>query len=283
MKRIRKATVLAVLAACLLLSAACGNSKNSNKNPADMSSNPANVTESSSSTDYVVVNQDDSEPMPEAPGSYEGPEDTPSDESGITYEGFDFASIPEYSGQAVIEINHDEPFFTNEEKVFNGTFIRLSELDALGRCGVAYGCLGQETEPKDDREDISKVKPSGWNQQKLSSGEWLYNRSHLLMFALTGLNDDERNLITGTSNFNQSKSEGMQAWETTAKYVVDNYNGHVLYRVTPVYDGNNLVAKGVLMEAYCIEYPEECTFNRFVYNVQPGVVINYATGEATEQ
>lgn len=195
---------------------------------------------------------------------------------------FDTTQIPDFQGEKTIIVNNDEPFFLENEKQFHGTFIELSNLDGLGRCGVANACVGQETKPSDDREDISSVYPSGWKQLKLSDGTWLYNRSHLLMFALTGLNDDERNLITGTREFNASTKSGMLAWETMVKYVVDNYNAHVLYRVTPVYNGNDLVAKGVLMEAYCIEYPEECTFCRFIYNVQDGVTIDYSTGQATE-
>lgn len=201
-----------------------------------------------------------------------------------SYASFDWNSIPEYSGQAVIPIHGDEPMFTEEEKsVYQGTFLKLSELDSLGRCGAAYACVGQETEPSEDRGDISSVKPSGWNQLQLSDGSYLYNRSHLIMYALSGLNDDPRNLITGTRQFNADTSgKGMLSYETTVKWVVDNRNGHVLYRVTPVYDGDNLVAKGVLMEAYCIEYPEDCEFCVFVYNVQDGISINYATGEAAE-
>lgn len=222
------------------------------------------------------------ETMPEAFGNDEDEviETTPSsNESSVRYEDFDWSSIPDYSGQDVIEINGDVPMFTEEEKQYGETYIHLSELDDLGRCQVAMGLVGQETEPTEERGDISKVHPSGWKQMQMSNGTYLYNRSHLLMFALTGLNDDERNLITGTEYFNQKL---MLGYESMALWVVDNQNAHVVYRVTPVYDGNNLVAKGVLMEAYCIEYPEDCEYCVFVYNVEPGVTINYATGEAWE-
>ena len=191
-------------------------------------------------------------------------------------------AIPDYSGQAVIEVNGDDPFFTDEERIYSGTYISLSELDGLGRCGVAKACVGSETRTYEDRGDISHIYPSGWKQHKLSDGSYLYNRSHLLMYALTGLNDDERNLITGTRQFNASTDKGMLAYENQVLWVVDNFNAHVLYRVTPYYDGNNLVAKGVLMEAYCYEYPEECSFCVFVYNVQDGVEIDYSTGESYE-
>ena len=210
---------------------------------------------------------DDEDPTTEAPAV----------DDGVRYEDFDWSSIPDYEGLDVIIINDDEPMFASEEKVYNGTFITLLELDYLGRCQVAFGCVGQETEPSDGRENISDVHPSGWKQRKLPDGTYLYNRSHLLMFALTGLNADERNLITGTEYFNQRL---MLAYESMVLWTVDNMNAHVLYRVTPVFEGENLVAKGVLMEAYCIEYPEDCTFCVFVYNIEPGVGIDYATGKS---
>lgn len=207
-------------------------------------------------------------------------------EKHIMPAGFDPDKIPDFNGEYVLTINGDEPFFTEEEKNYNvaknGTFIRLSELDSLGRCGMAYACVGKETEPTEDRGDISSVYPSGWKQKKLSDGSYLYNRSHLLMFALTGLNADTRNLITGTRQFNADNAKGMYGWEITVKYAVDNYNAHVLYRVTPVFKDNELVARGVLMEAYCIEYPEECSYCRFIYNVQDHIKINYQTGESQE-
>jgi len=191
-------------------------------------------------------------------------------------------TIPDYHGNRVEIINNDVPYFTDEEKIFNGTFINLSELDALGRCGVANSCVGLETRTTEKRGSISSIYPSGWKQLQLSNGEYLYNRSHLLMYALTGINSDRRNLITGTQQFNASTKFGMLAYETQILWIVDNFNAHVLYRVTPYFEGNDLVAKGVLMEAYCIEYPEECEFCVFIYNVQDGVDINYATGEAHE-
>lgn len=196
----------------------------------------------------------------------------------ITSDEFDITSIPDYSGTDVITINDDIPFFDESEKEYNGTYIILSELDSLGRCGTAMATVGQETEPTEERGDISDVYPTGWVQTKYDN--YLYNRSHLLMFALTGLNDEERNLITGTEYFNQTL---MLGYESMITQVIDNYNAHVVYRVTPVFDGNDLVAKGVLMEAYCIEYPEECEFCVFVYNVADpswGVSIDYATGES---
>ena len=220
------------------------------------------------------------ETMPEAVEAYDGENIVveSADISGL-YDNFDWTAIPDYAGEDMIIINGDVPLFDTAELAYNGTNISLSEHDSLGRCQVAMACVGQETEPTEKREDISHVYPSGWRQVQLSDGTYLYNRSHLLMFALTGLNDDDRNLITGSQHFNQ---ESMLGLEETVKWVVDNRNAHVLYRVTPVYHGDDMVAYGVLMEAYCFEYPEDCTFCRFVYNVQPDVTIEYSTGVSTE-
>lgn len=183
--------------------------------------------------------------------------------------------IPEYSGTMVIPINHDEPFFTAEEKKTVREFETYSELDNLKRCGVAYACINKKTMPTKNREDIGNVKPSGWVQAKYH-GEWAYNRCHLIAFMLAGENDNRQNLITGTRAFNV---DGMLPYESMVSEVVNKRNADVLYRVTPVYDGDNLVAKGVLMEAYCMEYPAECTFCVFVYNVSDDFTIDYRTGE----
>lgn len=285
MKRVRVVTSLILTALLLFLLAGCA------KTPVDVTDNEPTTAVTQVESIPVVDTMPENEPeeeigetMPEAPEPYSPEENTEeggNDESShsLKYEDFDWSSIPDYAGQDVVVINDDEPLFEENEKVYQGTYIELSELDSLGRCGVAKACVGQETEPTEKRGDISKVYPSGWKQKQLSNGGWLYNRSHLLMYALTGLNAEPRNLITGTEHFNQ---KSMLGYETMVTYVIDNFNAHVLYRVTPVFDGDNLVAKGVLMEAYCIEYPKECTYCVFVYNVQPGVTINYATGVSTE-
>jgi DNA-entry nuclease len=200
----------------------------------------------------------------------------------------DISSIPEYSGSAYAAVNGNVPFF--EESDYTTTaYENYSELDSLGRCGVVMACLGKETMPKEgeERESISHVTPSGWegNNKRydgdIVSGGWIYNRCHLIGWQLSAENDNERNLITGTRYFNAGNDEerGMLAFENmVADYIKDTGN-HVLYRVTPVYTGNNLVANGILMEAYSVEDEGDgICFNVYFYNVQPGVEIDYATG-----
>ena len=191
------------------------------------------------------------------------------------------ASIPEYSGEAYVYINNNVPFFT-EEELTTKVFETYEDLDYLGRCGVAYANICAETLPTEERGDISDVYPSGWVQEKyegIVDQNWLYNRCHLIAHSLAGEDANERNLITGTRYMN---IEGMwQLEETVLYYVKDNPDNHVLYRVTPMFDGNNLVASGVLMEAYSVEDDGSgVCFNVYCYNVQPGIVIDYATGKS---
>lgn len=185
---------------------------------------------------------------------------------------------------AYLIVNNGIPFFTEDEKV-KKSFEKYSEFDALGRCGVTYACVGKDLMPKDDRESISSVYPSGWkyngksnnNQYDFVDGKYLYNRCHLIGFQLTGENANEKNLITGTRYLNIN---GMLTFENMIADAVREDNLHVLYRVTPIYDGDNLVAEGVLMEGYSVEdNGETIQFCMFAFNVQPGVEINYATGE----
>lgn len=191
-------------------------------------------------------------------------------------------SIPEYRGTPYIEVNNDIPFFTAEDKRKTDAFENYSDLDELGRCSVAYANICEELMPTEEREEsLGAVTPSGWHQNQYD-GEWLYNRCHLIGYQLAGENDNEKNLITGTRYFNVN---GMLPFENTvADYIDDNPRNHVLYRVTPVYkDENDLVACGVLMEAWSVEdNGYGCQFCVFVYNVQQGIVIDYATGENCE-
>lgn len=185
---------------------------------------------------------------------------------------------------AYLIVNNGIPFFTEEEKV-KKSFESYSQLDALGRCGVTYACVGKDLMPEDDRESISSVYPSGWkyngksnnNQYDFVDGKYLYNRCHLIGFQLTGENANEKNLITGTRYLNIN---GMLTFENMIADAVREDDLHVLYRVTPIYDGDNLIAEGVLMEGYSVEdNGETIQFCMFAFNVQPGVEINYATGE----
>lgn len=190
--------------------------------------------------------------------------------------------IPEYAGTPFVEINHNIPEF-EEADLSLGVFERYSALDFYGRCGTAYAMLGQELMPEEERESISEVLPSGWNNvkyQRVNQG-YLYNRCHLIGFQLAGENANEKNLITGTRYLNV---DGMLPLENkVAAYIMETGN-HVLYRVTPIYEGRNLVASGVQMEARSMEdNGEGICFNVYCHNVQPGIEIDYATGESREK
>lgn len=187
--------------------------------------------------------------------------------------------IPEYSGDAWIYINDGVPTFT-EEDYTTESYEFYSELDALGRCGYAMACIGVDIMPTEERGSIGSVKPSGWHTVKydIVDGKYLYNRCHLIGFQLTGENANKKNLITGTRYLN---IEGMLDFENLIADKVKENNVHVLYRVTPIYEGTNLVASGVHMEAYSVEDNGELvSFNVYAYNVQPGITINYATGSS---
>ena len=190
--------------------------------------------------------------------------------------------IPEYSGQAYAEINGNIPFFYEEDKTTR-SFESYSELDSLGRCGVAYANVSREFMPTEDRGEIGSIKPSGWQQAKYegivnSSPPYLYNRCHLIAYCLTAENANEKNLITGTRYMNV---EGMLPFEEAVARYLDRNDNHVLYRVTPIFEGNNLVASGVHIEAYSVEDEGAgICFCVYCYNVQPGVKIDYKTGES---
>ena len=187
--------------------------------------------------------------------------------------------IPEYTGEICITINNNIPNF-DEEDYTKESFEKYSKLDKFGRCGVAYANICSETMPDKDeeRESISSVYPTGWEQKKYD-GEYLYNRCHLIGYQLSAENANELNLITGTRYFNV---EGMLPFENeVAEYLEENENNHVLYRVTPVFKENNLLASGVQIEAYSIEDKGKgICFNVYVYNIQPEVDIDYATGRS---
>ncbi|MCI1306047.1 MAG: DNA/RNA non-specific endonuclease [Lachnospiraceae bacterium] len=186
--------------------------------------------------------------------------------------------IPAYSSAPSVEINGGVPFFAAEDRTEN-SFESYSDLDSLGRCGPAYGCLGQETMPTEKRGDIGMVRPSGWHTVKYDGidGNYLYNRCHLIAYMLSGENANEKNLITGTRYMN---TEGMLPYEERTADYIRSTGHHVLYRVTPVFEGNNLVASGVLMEAQSVE-DDGLVFCVYCYNVQPGVTINYSTGDSS--
>ena len=190
--------------------------------------------------------------------------------------------VPEFSGSPFVVINDNIPSFSSDDMITTG-FEDYSEQDSLGRCGIAYANVGIETMPTEKRGSIGSVKPAGWHTVKYDhvDGKYLYNRCHLIGFQLTAENANSRNLITGTRYFNV---EAMLPFENMVADYVKETGNHVLYRVTPVYDGNDLLARGVQMEAYSVEDEGEgICFNVFAYNVQPGVVIDYATGNSYQE
>ncbi len=187
-------------------------------------------------------------------------------------------NLPDYSGEPYVTLCGGEPEFSDDE-LTTDVFETYSELDALGRCGVAYANICQTLMPTEKRGSIGQVKPSGWQTAKYDfvDGQYLYNRCHLIGFQLAGENANERNLITGTRYLNV---EGMLPFENMVADYVKETDGHVLYRVTPVFDGDDLVAQGVTIEAKSVEDDGEgICFYVYCYNVQPGVVIDYATGD----
>lgn len=189
-------------------------------------------------------------------------------------------SIPNYSGSQYITVNENQPYFSDEDRTTT-SFESYGALDVLGRCGTAYACVSTDTMPTEKRGSIGQIKPTGWHTVKYDcvDGKYLYNRCHLIGYQLTAENANEKNLITGTRYLNV---DGMLPFENMVADYIKETDHHVLYRVTPIFDGNNLVASGVLMEAESVEdHGEGICFNVFCYNVQPGVTIDYATGESS--
>ena len=189
-------------------------------------------------------------------------------------------SIPEWDGEtAYVIINENQPFFT-EDEIVDESFESYGELDGLGRCTVCIACVGIDIMPTEERGSIGSVKPTGWQTVKYDfvSGKYLYNRCHLIGYQLTGENANKQNLITGTRFLN---IEGMLPFEDMIADYVKETKNHVMFRVTPIFDGDNLVASGVLMEAISVEdNGEGICFCVYAYNNQPGVLIDYATGES---
>ena len=202
------------------------------------------------------------------------------------YSSVNEEDLPVYEGKAYVVINGNIPSFTDEEKSVTKSYEFYSELDELGRCGYTMACIGRDIMPTEARGDIGNVYPSGWKTESGKSnntsydiveGGFLYNRCHLIGFQLTGENDNEKNLITGTRYLN---IDGMLVFEDMIADYVKETNNHVIYRVTPIFVGYELVARGVQLEAYSVEDDGEgICFNVYSFNVQPGIYINYKTGE----
>ncbi len=188
--------------------------------------------------------------------------------------------VPEFDGEtAYVVIKNNVPDFTDKDLVTE-SYEKYAELDSLGRCGVAIACVGKDIMPTEDRGSIGQVKPSGWHTVKYDNvdGKYLYNRCHLIGYQLTGENANECNLITGTRFLN---IDGMLPFENMVADYVKESGNHVIYRITPIFDGNNLLARGVQLEAKSVEdNGEGISFNVYAYNAQPGIAINYTTGES---
>lgn len=188
-------------------------------------------------------------------------------------------AIPAYDGKAYVAVNNNEPFFTDSDMTTTA-FENYSDLDSLGRCGVAYANICKDIMPTEERGKIGMIKPSGWHMVKYDviKDRYLYNRCHLIGYQLAGENANPKNLITGTRYLNV---EGMLPFENLVADYVNNTGNHVLYRVTPMFSGSNLVANGVLIEAKSVEdNGGGILFNVYCYNVQPGVGINYENGDS---
>lgn len=209
-------------------------------------------------------------------------EDHSAEEKGSDSESYvTVDDVPAYSGEPYVEVNDNQPEFT-EEELTTVSYEDYSELDELGRCQSAEACIGQELMPTEARESISSVKPTGWKNKSYDTvdGGYVYNRCHLIGFQLTGENANEENLITGTRYMNV---EGMLPFEDEVAAYIKETDNHVMYRVTPVFEEDDLVASGVQMQAESVEDDGVgISFNVYVYNVQPYVVIDYKTGENWE-
>lgn len=210
------------------------------------------------------------------PSPTETPQATPAPAQSVP---FSLADVPSYTGSPYTAVNGNQPYFQDSD-LTSVSFESYSTLDALGRCGVACASVGQDLMPTEPRGSIGMIKPSGWHTIKYDfvDGKYLYNRCHLIGYQLTGENANEKNLITGTRYLN---IEGMLPFENMVADYVKETSHHVLYRVTPIFDGNNLLASGVLMEAKSVEdNGAGIQYCVFCYNVEPGVTIDYATGDS---
>ena len=226
--------------------------------------------------------------LPDSPGGADGSAQNPSSPGGQPGEGtqpeagsgsFSPSDVPAYSGQAYTPVNGNLPYFDPEE-LSAVSFESYGRRDSLGRCAAAFACVGQDLMPTQERGSIGQIKPTGWHTVKYDcvDGGYLYNRCHLIGYQLTGENANEDNLITGTRYLNM---EGMLPFENLVADYVQETNNHVAYRVTPVFLGDNLLASGVLMEGYSLEDGGAgICYCVYAYNVQPGVEIDYATGDS---
>lgn len=264
----RAILIVSVLLAICLLFSGCGID---GSNP--QGTGPSQTTSSTSSPDSFENN--DSSNISTPSDTNDNTNQTQSDSKPVSLD-----SIPAYSGKAYVYINNGNPGFSDSD-LKTKSYEYYSPRDRLGRCGVVHACIGRDIMPTEDRGSIGMVKPTGWHTVKYDcvDGKYLYNRCHLIGFQLTGENANEENLITGTRYMNVT---GMLPFENMVADYVKETGNHVMYRVTPLFKDNNLLAHGVQMEAYSVEDDGDgICFNVFVYNVQPQITIDYATGESS--
>ena len=270
---------LIVCMLCLCMAAGCGLS--SDEDNRSSRSVPEETTEETSEETTEEATESTTAKITEATTEKTTEKKTEMTTEASTEKSADLSTIPDYSGEAYIEINGNKPFFTDEEKKSTEAFELYSDLDRLGRCGPAYANICHELMPTEARGEIGDIRPSGWHTVKYSEvieDNYLYNRSHLIAYSLAGENANPKNLITGTRYLNQ---ETMQIFELKVLDYVKASENHVLYRVTPYFEGDNLLAKGVEMEAWSVEDEGRgICFHVFCYNVQPHIVIDYATGDS---
>ena len=267
MKSKRKISVLSLILALALIFSSCALENpysNGSTTPYTTEQNQPETPTSTTTETVASIN----------PNTQEG-------NAALSKPDLQWSSIAPYANSPYIAINGNVPQFY-QNQITQRSYEYYSSLDSLGRCGIAVSCVGIDIMPTEPRESISSVKPSGWKNKEydttLVDGGWLYNRCHLLGFQLTGENANERNLITGTRYFNV---DGMLPFENMVADYVKETGNHVMLRVTPIYNGDELVARGVQMEGYSVEDAGDgISFNVFIYNVQPGVTINYATGDS---
>ena len=277
----RLITQLSLWLALLLAFTGCAESTVTSQDNTYAIEQPATIpSELLEASETAVSEPESGQPQENASDTQESQQVTSATDAptGEGTSAFSLREIPAYSGTPYTEVNGNKPYFT-EVDLTTQSFETYSELDSLGRCGVAYANVGQDLMPTEPRGEIGAVKPSGWHLVKYDNvdGKYLYNRCHLIAYMLAAENANPQNLITGTRYLNV---QGMLPFETKVCDYVKNTGNHVLYRVTPIFDGDNLLADGVLMEAYSVEDAGEgISFCVFAYNVQPGIGIDYATGD----
>lgn len=271
---IMKKTVALIAAVIVCASAISGCSKVSDDGPRIVfSEDESNSYYSGEDNSYETEDEEASEASAQAAANAEQKIDTAKEQA-------ESSGIPAYSGSPYAEVNGNVPYFEDSE-ITTAEFEVYSSLDSLGRCGAAYANISTYTMPTEERGSIGSVKPTGWHTIKydIVDGKYLYNRCHLIGYQLAGENANEKNLITGTRYMNV---EGMLPFENMVADYVEETGNHVLYRVTPIFTGDNLLADGVLMEALSVEDDGDgIMFCVYCYNVQPGVTINYATGDSS--